>query len=133
MKTIGIVGSRRRTHEKDYDKLHKVFFEHFENGDHIVSGGCPTGADSWAEYLARERGITIIIHHADWINHGKIAGLMRNGDIAKDADILIALVAEDRTGGTEDTIKKAKKLNKRIIIIDHENNVKELKPRKTLT
>ena len=38
------------------------------------------------------------------------AGFVRNGDIAKDSDVLIACVAPDRTGGTEDTIKKFLKL-----------------------
>jgi hypothetical protein len=36
---------------------------------------------------------------------------MRNGDIAADADILIAATAPDRTGGTEDTITKWLKLH----------------------
>jgi hypothetical protein len=30
---------------------------------------------------------------------------------------LIALVASDRTGGTEDTVRKAKKLRKKVILV----------------
>lgn len=38
-------------------------------------------------------------------------------DIAKASDILIAMVADDRTGGTESTITAAKKFGRRIVLI----------------
>lgn len=58
--------------------------------------------------IARNRRtpIPITIHKAQWRKFGKGAGFMRNGLIAEDADLLIACVSEDRTGGTEDTIGK---------------------------
>jgi hypothetical protein len=105
MKTIGIVGSRRRDTKEDMQLLYGAFRAWYEPGDTIVSGGCPRGADNWAEELARLYGTTIIIHHADWSTHGKAAGPIRNKKIAHDADILIAVVAEDRKGGTESTIR----------------------------
>jgi len=40
----------------------------------------------------------------------------RNTTIAEDSDIIVAVVSFDRTGGTEDTIKKAIKLGKRIFL-----------------
>jgi len=43
MKRIGIVGSRRRNSEEDYRLLEKKFLEIYENGDELVSGGCPKG------------------------------------------------------------------------------------------
>lgn len=117
MKTIGIVGSRRRTAVRDIRALIKAFDKVFKPGDRIVSGGCPFGADSFAENLARERGLTIVIHHADWNGPAKkAAGFVRNSKIAEDCDVLLALPAQDRKGGTEDTIKKAKKLNKKVIL-----------------
>jgi len=42
---------------------------------------------------------------------------VRNTLIAKDCTVLIACVAEDRTGGTEDTIKKADDLGKGVILV----------------
>ena len=51
---------------------------------------------------------TIYIHNPKWDELGKVAGFYRNTFIARDSDILIALVAEDRKGGTEDTLKKHK-------------------------
>ncbi len=106
MKVIGIVGSRRRNSKADFITVATKFGEIYELGDRIVSGGCPQGADFFAETIAKKQQIPITIHYAQWNRHGKAAGFIRNSDIANDADTLIAAVAEDRTGGTEDTIKK---------------------------
>lgn len=106
MKTIGIVGSRRRdTSEDEYDVI-RAFDCIAEPGDWIVSGGCPEGADHFAELLAKRRQYSITIHYAEWRRLGRSAGFSRNSLIANDADVLIACVAADRTGGTEDTIRK---------------------------
>lgn len=112
MKTIGIVGSRRRNSIADKKLVHKKFIELYKDGDQIVSGGCPQGGDFFAEWIAKTEQVPITIHYARWHKHGKAAGFIRNGDIAKNADVLIACVAEDRTGGTEDTIAKFLKLGK---------------------
>ena len=106
MKTIGIVGSRRRNTQTDLEAVHKAFLEVYEDGDRIVSGGCPQGGDAFAEWIAKKEQVPITIHYARWKKLGKSAGFVRNGDIASDSHILIACVAPDRTGGTEDTIKK---------------------------
>ena len=117
MKTIGIVGSRRRTGTKTFQSIERKLLELYEEGESLVSGGCPTGADSYAEVLAKKHQIPIMIHYARWKKYGKSAGFTRNTDIAKDSDILIATPAEDRTGGTEDTIKKATKLGKKVYLL----------------
>lgn len=106
MKTIGIVGSRRRNGAPDMKAIEEVLLTNYEDGDRIVSGGCPVGADCFAEYLAKKHQIPILIHYAKWSKYGNRAGFVRNNDIARDADLLIACVAEDRKGGTEDTIQK---------------------------
>jgi len=103
---IGIVGSRRRDKFSDYIQTRDKFFSIYKSGDWIVSGGCPQGGDRFAELLARQHGIPIIIFYPDWVNHGRAAGFVRNQDIADWSNSLIACVAEDRKGGTEDTIKK---------------------------
>jgi len=117
VKVIGIIGSRRRDNPEDYDQLEEAFFQIYKDGDEIVSGGCPKGGDNFAETIAKKHQIPIKIYYAQWKKRGKAAGFIRNTDIANDADVLIALVADDRTGGTEDTIKKAEKQNKSIIIL----------------
>ncbi len=106
MKTIGIIGSRRRNSEDDYKLVLKQFQSIYKDGDEIVSGGCPQGGDRFAEYIAKTFQIPITIYYAQWDKLGKRAGYARNGDIASNSDVLIACVAADRTGGTENTIKK---------------------------
>ena len=105
-KTIGIVGSRRRNTYGDYAKIRDAFKGVYEEGDRIVSGGCPKGGDRFAEEIAKGEGITITIHYPNWEKHGRGAGFIRNTRIANDADVLIACVHSDRTGGTEDCVKK---------------------------
>lgn len=126
-KVIGIVGSRRRASVEDQRLLIEKFHEFYREGDTLVSGGCPTGGDRFAEDIARYWGLTITIHYPDWNNRRKqiqtdglarkIAGFVRNTRIAEDCDVLLALVAEDRTGGTEDTVKKAVKLGKCVVLL----------------
>jgi len=123
MKTIGIVGSRRRDTEEDFRQCEKTFLEIYEDGDELVSGGCPKGGDFFCEKIAKSHQVPIKIYYAQWDKLGKGAGFARNTNIAKDADILIAIVAKDRTGGTEDTIKKATKLGKKIIILDDSEDI----------
>lgn len=115
--TIGIIGSRRRNTIQDYDKVVDAFLKVYEEGDNIVSGHCPKGGDLFAEQIAQGFGIAIILFPAEWDKYGRSAGFKRNSLIALAADTLIACVAKDRTGGTEDTIKKYKKLGKNDLIL----------------
>lgn len=117
MKTIGIVGSRRRDSQKDFEQCEKAFLEIYEEGDQLVSGGCPKGGDKFCEILAKKYQVPIKIYYAQWDKLGKRAGFARNTDIAKDSDVLIALVAPDRTGGAEDTIRKVYAMGKKIITL----------------
>lgn len=107
MKTIGIVGTRSRdSFGIDFPPVREAFKRIYADGDQLVSGGCPKGADRFAELIAKVEEVPIMIHYAQWNKHGRSAGFVRNGDIARDADVLIACISPDRTGGTEDTIKK---------------------------
>lgn len=108
---IGIIGSRRRNSETDKILIEKELLKLLaDNKDvKICSGGCPKGGDKFAEQLASKYHLPKLIHKADW-SKGKSAGFIRNGLIAESSDILIACVAADRKGGTEDTIKKFKKM-----------------------
>lgn len=120
-KTIGIVGSRRRDSNEDFEMCLSAFERVYTKGDTIVSGGCPKGGDRFAEIIAVRYDIPIEIHYPDWDHYGRSAGLRRNTLIANDADILIAVVAADRRGGTEDTIRKFG--DKKPMVIVHEHDI----------
>jgi len=111
MKRIIIIGSRRRDEVVDWLIVEQIFLNNYIPGDIIISGGCPKGGDKFAEELSAKYEIPIIIFPADWKKYGRSAGFIRNTDIAKNGDVVIACVAPNRKGGTEDTIKKFKKFS----------------------
>lgn len=112
MSVIGVIGSRRRATDADYDLVRDMMQAVWMPSDTFVSGGCEMGGDYFAEAICRSNGWSLMIHYANWRPQGpygptnRAAGFERNSLIARDATILIACVADDRTGGTEDTIKK---------------------------
>ena len=108
-KTIGIIGTRRRDTFYDFNIVYNMFTKHYIDGDSICSGLCPEGGDRFAVIIADRLGLPDdkkIWHPAEWDKYGYSAGYKRNTYIARDSDVLIACVADDRKGGTEDTIKK---------------------------
>ncbi len=105
---IGIVGTRKRDGYVDFIEVTEAFDKIYKHGDMIISGGCPKGGDRFAEIIAKRNQIPITIYYAQWNHFGKTAGYVRNSDIARASDVLIACVAKDRKGGTENTIKKFK-------------------------
>ena len=114
---IGIVGSRRRNDSQDYLKVLAAFRKVYVPGDEIVSGGCQAGGDSFAEKIAKIYQVPIKIYYAPWNARGYTAGFWRNTFIAQDSTVLIACVAPDRSGGTEDTIRKFKKMGKKMLVL----------------
>ena len=124
---IGVVGSRRRNSENDLQLLYKTIKEYIDiyglENIILVSGGCPKGADNFCEIIHNNLDFPkdMIIHYPDKskldprLNYRAAYAVIcyeRNTKIAEDSDILIAMVAPDRKGGTEDTIKKFKRYKK---------------------
>jgi len=113
MTRIGIVGSRRWL-----DRNAIVEIVASLPPDCIVVSGGAAGPDSWAVAAARRRGLQVREHlpeHPD--KHAPRwaftrAYHARNQSIVDDVDRLIAFVASDRKGGTEDTIKRARRAGK---------------------
>lgn len=116
MKRIGIIGSRKRNTTEDFKTVKRIFEEVYRVGDIIISGGCPQGGDYFAEMIANMYNTPICIFPANWKEYGRSAGFRRNTYIAEQSDTLIACVAEDRKGGTKDTIKKYMKTKRDLIL-----------------
>ncbi len=105
---VGIIGTRARDSYEDYQILYN-YFNTFSNKSKvvIVSGLCAKGGDKFATILYKTFGTKKLWFPAQWDKYGKAkAGFIRNTDIAMVSDIIIALVRQDRKGGTEDTIIK---------------------------
>ena len=97
-----IAGSRTIT---DYgcvaDAINKSGFDITE-----VVCGMASGVDSLGERYAKEHGIPVAYYPADWDVHGRRAGYIRNIEMAKNADALIAIIKDD-SPGTMHMIKEA--------------------------
>ena len=109
---IGMVGSRRRT---DRDTIEAAVGD-LPIGTVVITGGA-IGPDRWAEQAARTRGLEVIVHLPDldgvrarWQAAKRFYAL--NQRIVDASDLVIAFVAPDRTGGTEDTIRRAVRAGK---------------------
>jgi len=77
-------------------------YEDFE----IVTGGCPTGVDAWAESWMRST-----IFNADWDRHGKAAGPIRNREMAQYGDALL-LIWDGESRGSKNMKEEMLKLKK---------------------
>jgi hypothetical protein len=126
MKYIGIIGSRKRDSDHDLKCCEKQFLKIYEDGDIIVSGGCPQGGDRFAEVLAKKYcKEDPIIFPAKWKVNGvydRGAGLKRNALIADKSDVLIAIVTKDlsKSSGTMSTVGMVQAQGKETILDDDE-------------
>lgn len=103
MKTI-VAGSRDIT---DYNVLKTALSELPWEITHVVSGTA-RGADLLGERYAQERGIPVSRFPAQWALHGKRAGPIRNWQMAKNAEALLALW-DGESRGTRHMIETAEK------------------------
>lgn len=66
------------------------------------------GADRLGERYGKERGYSIRYFPADWDGKGRSAGFIRNEEMAKNADALVAFW-DGQSRGTKHMIETAKK------------------------
>ena len=110
---IIITGGRKRESEDDYGTMADVLDRIDTDGlmalhSVIIQGGCPTGADLLARKVADEFGIRVETFPADWQQHGRAAGPIRNQLMADaGADLCLAFPSRGRSAGTWDMIRRA--------------------------
>ena len=118
----GVVGSRRRNSPEDREIVFRLVRE-APAGVKFVSGGCSEGADFFVKEACELYGRRLTEHlpklPADGSPYWEFtkAYHARNELIAQDAIVIYALVAPDRKGGTENTLKHARRLGKTIVLL----------------
>ena len=83
----------------------------------LVSG-MARGADALAYMFAHQAGIQCYEFHANWNKYGKRAGYMRNADMGKFADGLLAFW-DGQSKGTEHMIDFMQTLSKPVTVINY--------------
>lgn len=101
----------------DYELLRERcdFFLKTKQNIQIVSGTA-RGADKLGEQYAKERGYQLALFPADWDTHGKSGGAIRNADMAKYADALIAFW-DGSSRGTKHMIETMRFMNKPVKVV----------------
>jgi len=133
MINIGIVGSRIYMNKKKVEEVVDQCIKKYGNDICIISGGA-NGADYLGKIVALDKKLKYIEFnpaHEIWNKYsgmpkewyGKVYNVKnyfeRNSFIAEKCQLLLAFIPAGWTSnGTNDTIGKAKKLNKHIIIIN---------------
>ena len=107
---VAVIGSRDFN---DYEEVKQTLST--INITLLVSGGAK-GADTLGERYAKEHNIETKIFLPDWEKHGKKAGFLRNTDIINESDLVIAFW-DGQSKGTKDSIEKAFKSEKKLLII----------------
>lgn len=104
---LAIVGSRSFN---DYPSFEKEILDNIDisNVTEIISGGA-VGTDRLAEIFADKYNIPIKILSPDWKRYGKRAGIIRNIDIVKEAELVFAFwdgVSKGTSFGIREAIKR---------------------------
>jgi len=118
MKVI-IAGGRGFNDLEKLSNFCDTILSNIEEDIEIVSGTA-NGADKLGEKYAKEKGYAIKQFPADWDAHGKSAGYIRNAEMAKYADALIAFW-DGKSKGTKHMIDLAKYYKLKVKIIIYNN------------
>lgn len=86
----------------------------------IIVSGHAHGADSLGERFAKEQGLTVELHPAKWRALGKAAGMIRNVEMARASDALIAFW-DGRSRGTAHMISFAKRRGLEVSVVEELN------------
>lgn len=113
---VGVVGSRDFSSQFIVER----FVYLLPSSWTIITGGAK-GVDLWAEHTASHHMRGCVVYHADWRKFGRSAGYIRNNQIVKDADIVVAFW-NGKSKGTRHTIQLSKNLGKSCIVVKVKND-----------
>lgn len=109
-----IVAGYRNYHNKDYvyDKLDEILKSY--SPCEILEGGA-SGVDALAKQYAIDNSIPYKEYPANWNLYGRSAGVLRNQEMARNGDVLIAFY--NGSIGTANMIKEAKSRGLKVHIV----------------
>lgn len=99
MKTIIAGGRDQKLTEEDIAYLNMLDITE-------VVSGCAKGIDTEGEIWANESNIPVKRFPAEWKLYGKVAGFMRNAQMAEYADVLVAFPGGNGTNHMVNTATK---------------------------
>lgn len=106
----------------DYTLLSKTMDKYLSEitDDISIICGKAHGADTLGEQYAKEHGYNIQYFPAEWKRYGKAAGYIRNTEMAKNADALVAFW-DGTSPGTEHMIATAEQHHLNIHVVRYRN------------
>lgn len=109
---IAVVGSREF---RNLEAVRQFVYE--QTRDTVIISGGAQGVDDAAHQEARRLRMPYEIYRPDWAKHGKQAGAIRNHEIVKTADEVVAFW-DGKSRGTKITMDIATQLGKPLTIIN---------------
>jgi len=104
----------------DYDlllqKCREILNDKLQTTDVVILSGGAQGADQLGERFAQEYNLTIETHKPDWASYRRGAGIIRNKEMADNADALIAFW-NGTSKGTSQMIEYSKKRGLKVDVI----------------
>lgn len=115
---VGWRGMNKKQHDDVFNETIRNFIARYGFPDAVVSGGAH-GADTMGAEWAIAHSVPLQVLKPMWRNpktrvYDKAAGLKRNSDIVNACTHMIAFPS-DKGRGTQDSIRKARRLGKIII------------------
>lgn len=116
-----VAGSRVPIPDYHFDRLIRQLLKRIESDTVrvvFVSGMAKKGADKQIVDWCEANSYDYVAMPADWEQYGKAAGFIRNGEMAKVSDILLAFWTQN-SNGTRNMIEQMQRLGKPTITIHY--------------
>lgn len=117
---IIIAGSREYNNYEEAAKLVDKFIKDVNSSNVVIVSGGAKGADKIGEEYAARNDLDCVVYKANWGKYGKQAGIIRNGEMAKNADCLLAFW-DGESRGTYNMINTAKKRKLKVRVFNYLN------------
>ncbi len=127
---IGMVGSRKFKElwlvENEVLSIMEIWGKLYELKDIVIVSGGAKGPDSKAVEVAEQRGLGTLVYPVDTLGITSIfefsqRAYARNTKIAEASEYVVAFW-DGRSRGTIDTMRKAKRLAKRVVVVTQDGS-----------